>query len=225
MSSNGSGIAAPPTTFPHAPWCDQDRHDDGATHEIPDANWQICFSPMFELDFGDRGTSATLELIRGDLSYEHTDVWGETADPCAYVNFDGGDGIKLTPDQLLPVANLLRALDAVHKGDTGLANMIMFEARAGIVELDLDDEREVRREARRQAWMAEAAATEAARRAEVEAEDAARLAKARRNLAERSSRVDAEENVAWYEQRLAEARAALANAAQAEAEQTAGGAA
>lgn len=225
MSSNGSGIAAPPTTFPHAPWCTPERHDDGATHPIPDANWQICFSPMFELDFGDRGNSATLDLIRGDLSYEHTDVWGETVDPCAYINFDGGDGIKLTPDQLLPVANLLRALDAVHKGDTGLANMIMFEARAGIVELDLDDEREVRREARRQAWLAEAAATEAARRAEVEVEDAARLAKARRNLAERSSRVDAEENVAWYEQRLAEARVALANAVQAEVEQTAGGAA
>jgi hypothetical protein len=246
LSSKASGIAAPPTTFPHAPWCDPERHDDGATHPIPDANWQICFGPQFELDFGDRGTGATLDLIRGDLSYEHADVWGEPVDPCAYINFDGHDGIKLTPDQLLPVANLLRALDALHKGNAGLADMIMSEARAGIVELDLDDEREVRREATRQAWLAEAAAKEAARqawlaeveaehtarRAEVEAQEAAKsakaaeyaeaIAKARRTLAERSPRVAAEDSVAWCEQQLAAARRVLADVEQAE---PAGGAA
>jgi hypothetical protein len=211
------------TTFPHAPWCDPERHDDGTTHPIPDANWQICFSPAFELDFGDRG-AAGVEYVSGDLSFEHVDVWGETADPCASISFNGTEGVSLAPDQLLPVANLLRALDAVYKGENKAASALLVEAYSGAVDIKVDVEREERREAARRVWQEKAEAEEAAQRAKT-AEHAEAIAEARRRLAERSPRVVAEDSVAYYEQQLAAARRVLADAVQAEAEQTTGGAA
>ena len=222
LNKNGSGIAAPSTTFPHTPWCDSDHHDDGTTHPIPDADWQICFSERLEVEFGERDNPcANVDTISAELSFAHTDIWGERADVVAHVDANGVDGFCLTPDQLLPIAKLLLSLDAMYKGDTEAADALMAEARTSVVDIEIDTEREARREAARLAWQEKAEAEEAPRRAEA-ARQAEEIAEAFRRVRARSPLVVAQDDVAYCERRLAAARRALADAKQAE---SAGGAA
>lgn len=153
-------------TFPHAPWCDPSEHDDGSTHPTPDPDWQICFAARRTLEFGERdNAAANVEEICADLSFAHTDVWGERADVLVLLDVNGRDCLCLTPDQLAPIAHLLLAVDAEHRGETEQAEAFMTEALAGVVEIEVDTEREARREAARRAWQEKAAAKEAAAKA------------------------------------------------------------
>lgn len=198
MTTNISGIAAPPATLQHTPWCDPSAHDDGATHTTPDPAWQICFSRPRSLEFGERGdAAANVEEITAELNFAHTDVWGERADILALVNVNGVTGLCLTPDQLAPIGHLFLSLDAEYRSETETADALMALAEAGVVEIEVNVEREERREAARRAWQEKAAKDEAARR-------------------KHAARVEAEGLVARCEQNLAEARQHLAKAEAAE---------